>query len=99
MDGWMDGWMDGLIDWMDGWVGVLDGWMDGVLCFQHYFSRSKATAHIIHVFSWVSTVLGLGPEVCCPRTILQKTKWLEHRTPGFKRFTTEPHRTPKYICN
>ena len=46
-------------------------------CFMpisSYFSYIMATAHIVHVFSWVSPVLCWGSEMSCPRTLQQQAK-------------------------
>ena len=51
---------------------VID-WLNSVLRrFQQYFSHITATAHIIHVFNWVSPVLGWGSEVSYQRTLPHK---------------------------
>ena len=83
------------------------------LRFQQYISHITATAYIIHVFLWVSRVLGRGSELSCPRTLPQQNPEdpvkLEPRFPGLRRvkhFTTEPDRSPhtitkrfkQYIC-
>ena len=53
--------------------------------------------------SWVSSVLGWGSEVSCPRTLPRKNTEdpvrLEPRTPAsrVKHFTTEPRRTPEKV--
>ena len=50
--------------------------------------------------SWVSPIIGWGPEVSCPWTLPRKIPedpvQLEPRTPGLrvKHFNTEPRRTP-----
>ena len=50
----------------------------GVLhLFQQYFSHITATAHIIHVFSWDSPVLGWSSEVSCPKTLPRKAQRIQ----------------------
>ena len=65
---------DWLIDWM---VFTLLSTI-----FQSYHSNSSHYSCL----SWVSTVLGYGSEVSCPRTLLWKNPedlvWLESGTPG-----------------
>ena len=43
--------------------------------FQQCFNHITGTAHIIHAFlAWVSSVLGWGSELSCPRTFPTTTK-------------------------